>query len=402
MINPDQKIVDLFYQMTRIGDLPLLVEQYLTEIKISNPEASLKNEMVRFLLDLKLDFSITDPTQTYDEFFGQAYIHALKVESGREDPIDKIYSPGSISGWNFEVDYFTTAERQGISPDNILAAGALDYIYELGDNLGIFRVTDALVLMWAQGRLELSQARYNNRVVVNGIVEGDAASRLYRYYKLRDSRLTYEERAMIYKQVLNKGQANLLSRMNPNTDFTLLWVQLMSEVVDFIGKSEKHFSFDNMVSRSSLYQSTQNLQYNLTFNMVGKPLNDVHEMYAQLQECISILGHAEIVDQLSGGGIKNMWTVVDKVSRQELGFAPNISASRTAAVEGHKIFKWISGFDENSVDDQVFKNFVNSAEAYIIAKGQTTEQRSPLLMEGNGSNGVSAGIEDSDEFADWD
>lgn len=402
--NAAEGIRSIHATITSVGNWPVVVDNYLRGLGIDNTPQAVRSEMVNYMVNLGLPSPQDGATEKFDEFLGAAYVHSLKVDRGKEDPIKSIFTDGKISTWNFQVDYFNHLEQQGINRENILASGALDYIYELGDNMGIFRVTDALVLMWAQGRLELTQSAFAG-AQSNGNRDGEAASKLYRYYKLRDNRLSFEERAMIYKQVLNKGQGQLLRGVMANKDFSRLWQQMMSEVVDFISKNERHYSYNNLVSRSSLYQSTRNLQHNLTYSMVGKPLNDVHELYAQLQECIEILSHPEIIDQMAGGGLKNMWTVVDKISRQELGSAPNISALRTAAVEGNKVFNWIGNFNESQVDNQAFMTFLNAAEAYIIAKGQSEEGGSmPDAFEEPDfeDRELEAVGAEGDEFDDWD
>lgn len=359
------------------------IHDYLAHINAPvEKREKLSKSMLSFFKKLGLDLKhLThfgngqEEEPAFDEFYGAAYLQAVKSSGQSEGQLVSINGKAMGDDWDFSVDHFEEEEEEekSVNPDNIKAAGALDYIYELADHLGVFRITDALVLMWAQGRLELPQG-------------SEAASKLYRYYKLRDSRLSQEERAMVYKSVLNKGEGTLLSRMVPNTDFTRLWQQLMNEVVDYIQRSERHHDLDNLVSKSGIYQATRNLQYNLTFNMVGKPLNDVHEMYAQLQECISILGNDAITSRLSGGKQKNMWSVIESISRQEFGTAPNISAFRTVAVDGNKIFKWVADFTPNAeTDDIAFRSFINSAGAYILATDQLSGQmnETPSLDDDN-------------------
>lgn len=360
--DPNSPILDLLKKVLSQGQLPAQVDAYLADIGAIDLADTVKTEMVRYLADLRVDTSkINNSAQ--DELFGVAYAHAMRVQSGREDPIDNVYNAASpYSGWNFNVDYFDSIAEQGISRDNILAAGALDYVRELGDNLGIFRCVDTLVLMWAQGSLDLASQ--------------ESSSKLYRYYKLRENRLSFEERSMIYRQVINKGSSRLLSRMVPNKEFSQLWERLMNNVVDYIQKSEA-LNNNQLVSRSRIYQATSNLQHNLTSHMVGKPLSDVHELYSQMQEAIEILTDPDVMDHFVRGSDRNLWSVVEQISRNEMQFIPNTSAIRAVAVEGNKIFRWIADFDASNVSEDAFTQFLHSAESYIISQSEQQSQPMP-------------------------
>ena len=351
ILHPTQPIVDEIKLFKKLGNLPSLVDTYLSSIG-AIVSSSTKNEMIHYLSDLGVD--ITSAT-TQDELFGVAYAHARRVQSGKEDPIDNVFNQGQPATWNFKVDYFDSLADRAVVRDHILGAGALDYVRELGENLGIFRCVDTLVLMWAQGSLSLSS--------------NTSSSKLYRYYKLRDNRLSFDERNMIYKQILNKGNGRMLSRMSANVEFTHLWQQLMNNSVNYIQKSEG-LNNNDLVSRSRIHQATLNLQQNLSSHMVGKPLNDVHELYSQLQEAIEILTDEEVTAHFATGSDRNMWKVIENISRKEMGFVPNTTAIKTVAVEGNKIFNWIANFTPSNVSQDAFTMFLNSAEAYIISQGE--------------------------------
>lgn len=384
LLHPNQPIIKEIKSLKKLGDLPTLVNTYLTNINAINVSLSTKNEMIHYLSDLGVD--ITDAT-AQDELFGVAYAHARRVQSGKEDPIDNVFNQGQPATWNFKVDYFDSLADRAVVRDNILGAGALDYVRELGENLGIFRCVDTLVLMWAQGSLSLSS--------------NDSSSKLYRYYKLRDNRLSFDERNMIYKQILNKGNGRMLSRMSANVEFTHLWQQLMNNSVNYIQKSEG-LNNNDLVSRSRIYQATSNLQQNLSAHMVGKPLNDVHELYSQLQEAIEILTDEEVVAHFATGSDRNMWKVIENISRNEMGFVPNTTAIKTVAVEGNKIFNWIADFTPSSVSQDAFTMFLESAEAYIISQGeQQVKPRAHRRDRGYDDMGGEFQDAEMEELSDW-
>ena len=388
LLHPNQPILDEIKSLKKLGNLPTLVDGYLDFIGATNLSLSIKNEMIHYLSDLGVD--ITNATDQ-DELFGVAYAHARRVQSGKEDPIDNVFNPGQSATWNFKVDYFDSLADRAVVRDNILGAGALDYVRELGENLGIFRCVDTLVLMWAQGSLSLSS--------------NASSSKLYRYYKLRDNRLSFDERSMIYKQILNKGNGRMLSRMSANVEFSHLWQQLMNNSVNYIQKSEG-LNNNDLVSRSRIHQATLNLQQNLSSHMVGKPLNDVHELYSQLQEAIEILTDEEVVAHFATGSDRNMWKVIENISRKEIGFVPNTTAIKTVAVEGNKIFNWIANFTSSSVSQDAFTMVLNSAEAYIISQGeQQVKPREFRRNSGYSDVGYDMGGEFQDaeveEISDW-
>lgn len=391
--------VNAVYQMVRaLGNLPFLVDAWFArgEVRVDNVTDAIKAEMINFLRTLNLN---TDRITTsrvgnadvlddgFDEYFSGAYQHALRVSSGQEDPIFQVYNPNYAgTQWNLDVDYFDDIEEQSIVPEHIRASGALYYCYMMGEVMGLYHVVDYLTLMWARGSLALSQ--------------GEASTKLYRYYKRRDDRMTVEERAMTWKQVLNLGDAPTLQNVVSNIEFTTIFDSLLREVVEFMSKTEGFDSGSGNVSPESIYISIHGLQANLSAYMVGKPLADVHELYAQLKDCLDILKCDEIRDQLGGGRNKNIWTVISRVLRDHLHRQINVSAAKAAAVEVHKLFDFISRFDYSRRHYAVLRDFIRSTEAFILAQEQlgsgfntSVVSDSPSAPANNGSNG---------DFDDWD
>lgn len=69
-----------------------------------------------------------------------------------------------------------------------------------------------------------------------------------------------------------------------------------------------------------------------------------------------------------------MWNVIERVSQEEFGYKPNVSAMRTAAVTGHKIFATIASFDEGLMSETSFQEFIRNIETFIIAQSQLGEE----------------------------
>ncbi|WP_414573175.1 hypothetical protein [Nostoc sp. CCY 9925] len=350
--------------LEREKNIPEYLEKYINE-RSALPNGSfnttIRQLMVDYLITLGVNFTTSKQGKTpeelfktgsYDEYFVLAYHEALKKIAVADDPIDTARIKGGEVTWNFTVDSFDAIDRQGVIPANIKAAGALDYIFNIGERMRVFDVANALVLRWASGMLD--------------IPEGKTASALYRFHKLRNERNTPAERAMLYKRVLNKGNGKLLSKMVVNEAFPMLWHQLMAEVAEYIRKSER--SKDVWVSKSPLFQATKNLQYNLTEHMTGMSHVQVTEDYAHLQEALEILRSEEILNSF-GGRRKSLWSVIEQVAKEDLNAMVATATLRTIAVEGNKIFQWIAGFEsEGAVRQADFDTLLSAAESWIIAQ----------------------------------
>ncbi|MEO1447796.1 MAG: hypothetical protein AAFV46_16485, partial [Cyanobacteria bacterium J06635_11] len=193
------------------GEIPHYVDAFAkrpdTGIAAFVMTPAVQQGMIDYLV--KLGVQIKDPAAfkqgAYDEYFALAYSEALKTNSVTTDPIDAARIKGGETTWNFKVDNFESTESQGVIPGNIRAAGALDYIYCIGERMHVFDVANALVLRWASGVLD--------------VPAGPTASKLYRYHKLRSERSTPQERAMLYRRILSRGGGRMLSGMVPNEDF---------------------------------------------------------------------------------------------------------------------------------------------------------------------------------------
>ncbi|ABC30618.1 conserved hypothetical protein [Hahella chejuensis KCTC 2396] len=389
-LNPgalEAAVLKLINSVNEQGQLPALLEIYIesNEIEKSRFTPEVKAAMIDYLLDRGVQIDDIDKLKKggYDEHFALAYDYALSTAGGEEDPLDAARRKGGGRGfgqWDFSVDHFEDVEEQGVVKENILAAGALDYIFEFGERLGVFRLVDALVLNWAAGSID--------------VVEGPAAARLYRYWKLREERASLDERGMVYRRVLSKGSTEVLSRMVVNEPFPLLWRNLMAEVAEYIDKTEKvddgagEFS---PVSRSRIYQATRELQYNLTEYCTGMAHVQAREFYAQLQECFEILKDDEIMSYFGGNRRKSLWTVIERLSKEEFGASPNIAAHRSLAVDGNRIFQWIANFNEAAVRQEDFIAFLQAAESYILNFTSASDQEMDEFAE-----------EDDFEFADED
>ncbi|MFH1717984.1 MAG: hypothetical protein ABIF19_11570 [Planctomycetota bacterium] len=359
----EKAVIDEVEQITSEGLMPAFVEEFVRkgEVDITQFTDAVKQAMVAYLLRRGIKLSLQEEAAfyrgDYDEYFALAYEHAVAAGGGHDggDPLQAVRSGGPSPPWDFSVDTFEDVEEQGIVRENILAAGAIDYIYELGERMGIFKLADVLILNWSSGAID--------------VAAGQAADMLYAYWKNGEDRSTPEDRGMLYKRVLDKGDANILSRMVANEHFGTLWHNLMSEVAEYIRRTEKideGRGESSPVSRSRIYQAARELQYNLTEYCTGMAHKQAHELYNQLKDAMVVLSHEDVITHFGGRHRKSLWTVIEQMSKAEFGNSPNIAAIRSLAVDGNKVFQWIADFDKATVTTQQFEEFLEAAEAYIL------------------------------------
>jgi hypothetical protein len=389
----ESAVETLHEQLISEGPFPALVDAYVEsrEVDQSKFTPEVRRAMVAHLIARGVSIETDEQKERfakgeYDEYFAVAYNQAASSAAGDDDPLVATTNKGAtVAAWDFTVDTFESIEEQGVVKENILAAGALDYVFELGERLGIFRLADALTLNWAAGAID--------------VVDGPCATKLYRYWKLRDQRSDPTERGLVYKRVLNKGDVEALDRMVVNESFEQLWGTLAEKVAEYREKVERanaEAGSTLLVSRAPIYQAVRDLQYNLTEFCTGMAHMQVREMYSQLRDAMDLLGDPEIVDHFAGGRRKTMWTAIERLARSEFGEAPNISAIRIAAVEGNAVFRFIANFQQGAVTEEAFQRFIEAMEAWIIAKGSDNSGLVPVSPDEESEE------EDDDDFSDDD
>jgi hypothetical protein len=351
----ETKILEIQRTAADEGDLPTKVQNYLKKLGYTDEQLEstpIVTSMVGRLREIGINPQKPPADAELAPFLAVAYSQAGDGTDSASDPIVLAGAPGTFEPWNFKVERFETAEQQGVAGDNILAAGALDYVFNFDKLMGVFRLADALVLRWASGLLD--------------IVSTDTSNKLYSYWKMRDRRIPPEERDLLYKRVLDKGEAEVLSRMVVNESYPRLWHNLMEKVAEYIEATEDAAK-DTAVSKIPIYRATQDLQFNLTDHATGMVQMQVTEMYRQFEDAIELLEAPEIVSQLSAGRRKTGWAVIERLSREEFNEAPDVATIRTLAVEGNKVFEWIANFDAGSVREDDFQQMVEAAQNWIIA-----------------------------------
>ncbi|MEO0898380.1 MAG: hypothetical protein AAFY71_18345 [Bacteroidota bacterium] len=289
----------------------------------------------------------------------QAYLHALPRSVQPEvarDPVKNVFFNEPVNfdhqntfGFLQSADY----GRSNVSAKNIRNAATLYAIMIIGDEMGVFRVADAILKYVTMGFID---------------VESNATStRVYNYMKLREHRTTAEERAMFYKQVFNLGNGQTPEGMPTNRNFWPLMESLFHHTKEYLSKYELSDS-PSKISQAALRQLIKDLQHNLSRAASGMVKLYVPEIYAHLEDAIQIIDAPEIKDQLGMGMGRELWNVVEQVSMEEFGYYPNTSALRTVAVAAREVMNDIASYTDGSFDNNDFQNFMQHVEALIIAQ----------------------------------
>ena len=367
------------------------VEDYaeLNEIPRARFTPAVRQRMISYLYELgvRLDDDDVYRAGGYDEYLALAYAHALQTAGGSSDPIVAARTKSSAP-WDFTVKYFDEDDPRRVVRENILAVGAIDYAWFLGDVLGVFALAERVGDLW------------DNSVI--DIESEDVQSMIFNYRENAIHRPTPEARGLIYKRVLGRGKAQLLSGVVGNPDLARLWHNMMSEVARYIEKRESMHE-GSRLSRRPVIHTIEELQYNLTDFGSGGTGKQAQKLNAQLEDAMAILGADEVVEQLAFGRRKNRWRVIERLMKEERGKAVDVNAVRILAEEGNRVYTFVANFS-NSVSDDEFEAFVDSAEAWILAEASLGGNAEPdeageVELEGEDTEPSLEIEEDSDE--DW-
>lgn len=387
--NPGPVILKTFQAIQTENHIPAWIDKFKDKNEIEDDrftpsiETGMKDFLLRRGVRLREEGVSDKAYEKYGDQLADAFHYAYQREIGGYDPVDSALTGGAVDTWDFTVDTFEDVGQQEVLSTNILAAGALLYIYYLGERMGIFNLVDVLVLNWATGLID--------------VVEGEGVKKLYRYWKLREQRMTTQERMMVYRRVLNLGNGEVLSRMTINEHFPNLWRNVMTEVAEYIDKKERSKSdpYYSPVSITGIELAAKDLAYNLTEYTTGMVHMQIREMYAQLQRAIEILRDEQVLSHFGGTRRKTLSKVIETLSKQEYQKSPNIAAVRTLAVEGYKILQAIA--DNSQALEAAISTIVDSGEAWVIAASAEEESD---FMEGDTREETDQ--DDFDSFEDED
>ncbi len=337
------------------------------------------------------------------------YFLAIALDNLRNDNLSypelSADSPMASDG-DFSVTYYD--EEQGtlqIVRENVLCAAQLYYVMTIADEMEVFNVANFLTSQSGGSELRLS-----NRALIHDLQDYifskkfRSLSRAGEYYE----RTHPEDRRMFYRQVFNLGSdGSEGDGAVVNTDFSYLWETLLTETAKYLSKIQQSESPLNYVSRQTVFQAIEDLQYNLSSACQGmvKVMGPV--IRKELDFVIErILKSKEVAGTYSADDPPRFLSVVEAVQLQRQRTMPRaaqtvqrppVMALYNKARFGHAILEMVANYTPTVFnDDATFSGFVSTVEAFIIASSQL-EGGGRMQEEGPGYGAPSFGDEESDD-----
>ena len=197
----------------------------------------------RGLVLQELDRLNLDPTsgQDFDQTIAAAV--ARVTAAGGTDPVQLTAPSGRLSPWDFQVDLFDSVANQIILAGQRPRRGRADVVLRHRRAPRRLPPHRRAGLPLVDRRARLRRPRPHRPAVP----------------QLQAARRAPEprtERFLLYRRILNIGNAPVGHRVVVNEEFPQLWRTLMEEVAIFIDKSESSFR-DNQVNRQGIEQAVQ-------------------------------------------------------------------------------------------------------------------------------------------------
>jgi len=173
------------------------------------------------------------------------------------------------------------------------------------------------------------------------IGRGEAANRLFKYWREAALRISEAERRSFYARTLGIPGGD--DGGMPNKEFNDLFLRFISAVSSFIRQNNVddllRTRFPGAISQQQVRKAGRDLAANLSLHGYGMAYPFAVEIQKQIKDIIDILSDEEIK---SAFGAKDIWQVIDQVATLELGGARNSVRYRTMAASGATIFAWLA------------------------------------------------------------
>jgi hypothetical protein len=210
------------------------------------------------------------------------------------------------------------ATAKKLQPENIRAMGIVYYAAML-EETKMFQVVDRIVEQFQTGVLPIGS--------------GTAGSKLFNYWKNAPQRLSETDRRNFYARVLGVPGGD--GGAQPNQEFAQLWTRFVSSVSDY---SRQKTVSDLLKTSASVKKSGRDLAANLSLYGFGFTNFMAVELKKEITNVINILSDPEI---RNSHGVRDMWQLIDQISKLDLGGAVNINRFRTMATSGSTIINWL-------------------------------------------------------------
>ena len=211
---------------------------------------------------------------------------------------------------------------QDIVADHLQASQAIYFAWQL-DQMRAFQVVDRLAELFSQGLLPIGPG---------------PARHLLSTSTLSGRRLSPSDRRSLYARALGVP-GGTAEGPQPNREFLSLWLHFISGVALF---NASHGSpQDGARRRAALvtaWRAAQALARNASAHGTG--LSGVVPLLAADANALRDILRAP--DVLRAFGARDMWQLIEAVSRNELGGAANVRRYRSLAESGSSIFAWLA------------------------------------------------------------
>ncbi len=268
---------------------------------------------------------------------------------------------------DFDVKFLEDdASAVQISVSNVKCAAQLFYCMVLGDELDVFGVVNYFTHKFLiRGGIEIQDHRLRDNlqqyVFSNKFTDIDSGRLL--------DRTRPAERQMFYKQVFNYGNARTTQDVIVNDEFATLWKTLMFESAKYIERAQESPNPVNYVSRQTVMQAVEDLQYNLSTHCSGMTNVITPLIYDELNFVIkNILMHPEVTRQVVPVG-GTWWRVVETLYSAMKSSRPKSTVLYNKAKLGQTILKSIAEYNPASFEDDAnFSGFISNVDAFITTQ----------------------------------
>ncbi len=198
-----------------------------------------------------------------------------------------------------------------------LEAAAVLYSASALEEMELFAVADRVADQFSSGKLPVGGAK--------GAVAG--------YLAGRSDRLSAQERRRLYGHVLGGG-----STATPNTEFSPLLARFLASVSKFEQRRALLKNTKKTVSASKVHAAARDLAQNLSNRSYGAVGFAAAVLARHIRDVDALLSHPDV---LAAYGCKDVWQLVDKVAKEQLGKNVNTVRARTRAEAGGAILTWL-------------------------------------------------------------
>ncbi|SFD84205.1 hypothetical protein SAMN05518672_103465 [Chitinophaga sp. CF118] len=273
------------------------------------------------------------------------------------------------SGADYSVSFLDDdAAVVQVLTNNIRCAAQMMYSMTLGEELDIFNVVNFFTHKYmVRGNIQISDTQLREDLQLYVFSNKFTHPRTG---KIID-RTRPAERQMFYKQVFNFGNAPVTEDVVVNKEFPKYWRILIMEVARYIQRAQDSPNPDSYVSRQTVMQAVEDLQYNLSTHCSGMANVISPIIYDELYFVIKrILNHPEVVKQLVPAG-GNWWKVVELLYEGMKHQRPKTTILYNKAKLSYEILHSIADYNPATFeDDKLFSRFISNVDAFIISQAQ--------------------------------